>query len=258
MNRVTQKAFLLGVGIAVIISASTAFGQTVSMQLIGPPPGPSLGGVYISPYTALIGAAGQTVPTISGTATSVICDDFTTDVSTGTPPWQAIATNVASINGESSPDTNLKFDQGSAAQQQTDYTVAAYLATEILQAQQASDLTDQGLLSYALWALFDPGTTTNDPFGGNFITGSTSDPSSQIGMAYQDLQNARSATAGLNPSDFSNVTVYTPTPVQGVSQEYIVVSMPEPSSPALLALDLVGVMGFAFLFRRRNRRTKLN
>jgi len=253
MNQGTRKAFLLSAGIGVIISASTAFGQTVSMQLIAPPPGPSLGGVYISPYTALIGPSGQTIPTISGTATTVICDDFTTDVSTETPPWQAIATNLASIDGESSPDQTLKFDQGSATVQQSDYTVAAYLATEILEAQQASDLTAEGELSYALWGLFDSGTSSSDPFGGSFITGTT------LTDAENDLTAAQTYVSAnnLTPSSYANVTIYSPTPLTA-SQEYIVVSMPEPSSPALLALDLVGVMGLAFLLKRRSHRNKLN
>jgi hypothetical protein len=248
-----RGAFLRNAGV-VILFGSSAFAQTVTMELTGPPPGPSLGGVYISPYTALIGPAGQTKATITGVDTTVICDDFTTDVSIETPPWQAVATNLSSIQGESSASTNLKFDQTDAARQQVDYTVAAYLATEILQAQAQGDVTTQGELSFALWGLFD--INPAGPLGGTWITGQT------LAHAQNDLQSAVNyvQTNNLTPGSFANVTVYTPCGTNGIcqtppdqtrSQEYIVVKMPEPSSPALLALYFVAMPVLALVFRRR-------
>src|SRR5262249_20159124 len=158
-------------GAALICLAPGVFAQTVSMELIAPPAGPSMGGVYISPYTALIGAPCQTVPVINGVPTYLICDDFTTDVSINTPPWQALVTNVADLQNEVTPDADLKFDHGSATQQMFDYTVAAYLAVQIMQAKQQGDITKEGQLSFALWGLFDPPPASDGPLSGDWISG---------------------------------------------------------------------------------------
>jgi hypothetical protein len=252
---------------ALICFAPGAFAQIYSMELTAPPPGPSMGGVYISPYTALIGAPGQTVPVITGTSTPVICDDFTTEVSVNTAPWQALKTNLSALTGETTPDNNLKFDQGSglatAQQQIFDYTVAAYLAIQIMQAQALGQTTKQGQLSFALWGLFDP--TPPDPTGplsGAWITGTT--PGTNLFEAKKDLQDAKNAvTAGGGTPDFIaslgySVDIYTPTPIanQGASQEYLtVVAMPEPSSWAILGFDLLATIGLLrFVVRRRAAR----
>jgi hypothetical protein len=236
---------------AFICFAPGVFAQNVTMELIAPPAGPSLGGIYISPYTALIGAPNQTQAVITGVATYVICDDFTTDVSINTPPWQAIGTNVASLQGETTPDNTLKFDHGStaaqAAQQMLDYTIAAYLAVEIMQAKAAGDVTKQGDLSFSLWGLFDPTSVDpNGPLSGHWIAGT------DLTNANQYLTEARNAvlTQGLTPTDFANVTVYSPTP-QSASQEYLTVSMAEPSFLALLGIDLLAVIGLILFVRRR-------
>lgn len=229
----TRQLVLLSLVLTLSISAPSAFAD-VTMVLIAPPPGPVLNGVYISPYTALIGPANDANIMSDGVATSVICDDFFTDVSTGTPPWQAIATNVSDLQGEATPDLNLKFDQNNATQQQFDYTVAAVLSTEILQAQQAGNLGAQGELSFALWGLFDSAAIAGDS------------------VAQADLSNAQSIvmTDQLTPASFSNVTIYTPSPNQNASQEYIVVT-PEAPAMVLLALYLTSLAGLAFLFRDR-------
>ncbi len=210
-----------------------------------------MAGVYISPYTALIGAPNQTKAVITGVATYVICDDFTTDVSVNTPPWQAIGTNVAALQGEAAPDNVLKFDHGStaaqAATQILDYTVAAYLAVEIMEAKWAGDVTKEGRLSFSLWGLFDPTSVdANGPLSSHWVTGS------DLTYANQYLADARNAvlTQGLTPASFSNVTVYSPTP-QSASQEYLVVSMAEPPFLALLGIDLLAVVGLILFVRRR-------
>ena len=217
--------------------ATGAVGQ-VTMQLIAPPPGPSLGGVYISPYTALI----------DGVPTTVICDDFTTEISTSTPPWSADVTNLASLSGETSP-APLKFDTTDAAQQVTGYDVAAYLAIQILQAQEANDVTAQGDLSFALWGVFDPTSSDPDgPLSGNWITGT------DLTNATTDLGLAEAAVAGgWTPSDYS-VTIYTPSPTSA-AQEFLTVTAPEASTPVLLSVDLLGLALVIAFFRRRSLRT---
>jgi hypothetical protein len=218
-----------------------------------------MGGVYISPYTALVGPAGQSVPTITGVPTQVICDDFTTEVSINTAPWQATVTNLGTLQGEPSATTALKFDHSSAIDQMRDYTTAAYLAIEILQAQQQGDTSKQGELSFALWGLFDPtffdslgnivGGDPTGPFSGHWITGTA------LSAANGYLSAAQTAvtTLGLNPSQYSNVDIYTPSP-SSASQEYITVQTPEPTAAALLAVDLFGLGGLILLLRRRPSR----
>jgi hypothetical protein len=239
---------------AFICFAPGVFAQNVTMELIAPPAGPYMAGVYISPYVALIGAPGQTKAVITGDPTYVICDDFTTDVSINTPPWQAIGTNVAALQGETTPNNTLKFDHGSgsaaAAVQIFDYTVAAYLAVEIMQAKAAGDVTKEGRLSFSLWGLFDPTvyspTLGWGPLSGHWVTGS------DLTYANQYLTDARNAvlSQGLTPANYSNVTIYSPTP-QSASQEYLVVRMAEPSFLALLGIDLLAVVGLILFVRRR-------
>jgi hypothetical protein len=234
-----------------ICLAGVAQAGTVTMQLIAPtgacsPAQPCLGGVYSSPYTALIGAANDTTDSsghiINATPTLVICDDFETDVSVSTTPWQATVTNVASISGLGSASKVLKFDQGgSALTQQQDYAAAAYLAIELLQARQQGNSTKQTDLSWALWGLFDQ--APNGPLSGIWI----GDP---------DLTNAKNylsdaLTHAGSSSQYSNVNIYTPNP-QSASQEYIVVSAPEAGAVLVLAVDLFILLSVVVIFRKRS------
>ncbi len=229
--------------LASLCFAGGALAQTVSMELIAPPNGPSMAGVYTSPYTALIGAAGQTTATISGTPTLVICDDFLTDVSTATPPWQATATNMSALAGESTASSAVKFDRtASAAKQITDYMTVAYLAEELMAIDQSTTAgqTTAGELSFAIWNVFD----SFSPLPTDYLN------SAQRTQALNYLSLAQTAVAGKSPTDFSNVTIYTPTP-SGASQEYLTVTTPEASTIALLAVDISGLAGLVFLLRRR-------
>src|SRR5579864_4932804 len=141
-----------------------------TLQLMAPPPGPSLGNYYIDPYTALIGKAGQqgiqAPATINGVSTEVICDDFAANISVNTPSWLANQMTLGALlttdSGGGAGSTAVKFDQNSATQQAFDYVAGAYLANNIFAAQQANNITAQGEYTYALWELFDPGVAIND------------------------------------------------------------------------------------------------
>jgi hypothetical protein len=252
MMKDTQKSKSWYLAAAALICFTPGvFAQNVTMELIAPPAGPSMAGVYISPYVALIGAAGQTEAVITGDPTYVICDDFTKDVSINTPPWQAIGTNLAALQGETTPNNTLKFDQGTgilaAEKQMLDYTIAAYLAVEIMQAKAAGDVNKEGELSFSLWGLFDPTSIDADgPLSGSWITGT------HLTNATTYLLEARNAVLaqGLTPTSFANVTIYSPSPLTA-SQEYLVVSMAEPSFLALLGIDLLAVVGLILFGRRR-------
>jgi hypothetical protein len=214
--------------------ATFAFGD-VSMTLTGPPPGPSMAGVYTSPYTA----------DIDGVSTYVICDDFTTDSYQGLS-WMATVTTVAAL-----PSSTVKFDTGSPATQEQDYATAAYLAGEILAQNQntSAGQYQAGVLSYALWGVFD--TTLLTTYQGSSCTTLHSYgclTSGELTDATNALTTAR-ANAGTY-AQYSNVNVYTPTPLTA-SQEFLTVSTPEPSAPALLAVYLLGLLSVVLVFRRR-------
>jgi hypothetical protein len=241
IKRTVLRSSFAAVGLAIFCCAPSAFAD-VNMVLTGVT-GPFMAGVYTSPYIA----------TIDGVSTLVICDDFLTDVSIG-QAWTADATTVSSLNGPG-PSTAVKFDKSpgtpaEAVVQQQDYAVAAYLAEQILATNQSTQAGQYqaGILSYALWDLFDPALLTtyqspscNHPYG--CLT------QNEIDDAKAALATAQ--TNALSYAQYSNVTIYTPTPVQGLSQEFLAVTMSEPPSPAILAVYFLGLGGLVFVFRRR-------
>jgi hypothetical protein len=256
MRKTIKTQSWLFASLALICLATGAMADsTVTMQLIGPPPGPILGGVYTSPYTALIGPAGQTLgqgqTQINGVSTLVVCDDFQTNMSTVTPPWQAIDTNLNSILGEATTSGVVKFDNSATvAQQQFDYQVAAYLALEILNTDQSTTAgqVTAGQLSFAMWAVFDPPPDSTGPFSGQFVTGS------DLAQAQADLSAAQAA---VNAPGFTlggyNVDIFTSNPL-GAAQEFITVSAPEAATPILLAADVLGLLFFVGFLRKRTAR----
>jgi len=235
-----QKPWLL-LAIALVSTTGTVFG--VTMQLMAPPPGPQMAGVYTSPYKA----------TVDGVPTLIICDDFLGDVSLNTPPWQATVTSVASLPSA----TLVKFDTGFPAQQLLDYGAAAYLAQEILTTDQSTPAGQYtaGVLSYALWDVFDPALLTTYQNNCSAAFGCLS--AQQLFDANAAITAARTNTNAGSYSQYTNVDIYMPSSGSGI-QEFIgfapsgvVATVPEPSAPALLAFYLSGLVGLIFIFRRR-------
>jgi hypothetical protein len=239
-----QRCLVIAVALVCFVTGSFA---DVNITLTGPPPGPSMGGVYTSPYTA----------SIDGVSTSVICDDFTSDSFQGLS-WAATATDLGMLTGGTA-STSVKFEQSDAATQQFDYSVISYLSVELMQVDQSTSAgqTAAGEMSYAIWDVFDPAADLSSPDPltgpelaaiGNPLEGYTS------GYLYNAEQEV--TTLGLTPTNFSartgyNVTIYTATPNQDFTQEFVSVSAPEPSAPALFGVYLSGLVGLIFLYRRR-------
>jgi hypothetical protein len=246
-NRISRPLLVIGTMVC-FVSAVLAAPSTTNITLTGVA-GPSLGGVYTSPYLGTVG---------NETNVAIICDDFTSETYFN-ESWTADVTNLATI-----PSDLLKWDGGyswdgstwtKSLDQSMAYTTAAYLATEILQ---ASTATVQEDLSYALWGLFDAADPVG-PFKGSYLQGTP-----DLTAAQQLLRDAESVVQNqhLTVADFSNVTIYSydssagaPTCLGGSCppppQEFLRVSMAEPSYPAVLAVDLLAVLGLMVVLRRR-------
>jgi hypothetical protein len=210
-----------------------------------------MGGVYTSPYTITDNTTNQT--------TLMICDDFLTNISLGYS-WNASITSLTALSGESSPSTQVKFDNDNAAQQMWDYATAAYLANELMALSSFGNET-AGEFSYAIWGIFDT-QLLNSAYQAGLAAGAEGKlNSTQLTAADNYLSQARAATIGVYNGTTSlsslpyatDVTIYTSSPKTGTgsSQEFLKVTMAEPPSPALLGLDLLAVLGVILIARRR-------
>lgn len=223
-----------------------------------------MGGVYTSPYGISFTGPG-------GPATLMICDDFTTDIQLY-QTWNAAMTTLSTITA--SNVSTLKFNQPAYSQPPggpgiiggpnnvvQDYATAAVLAAELMSLPNigtgSEDTEAAGEYSYALWAVFDINLLTSTSTGYGTLTGA------ELSAAQADLAAAQAMVAAattngqvdltkisINGNSINGLTVYTPTP-GGASQEFLQVSMPEPSYPAVLAVDLLAVLGLIVVLRRR-------
>jgi hypothetical protein len=230
---------------------------TTSFDLTGPvSQTPNLAGVVTSPYSGSIGG-GPTVP--------VICDDFADD-SYIPEQWTAYVTSLSQVISENTSDTYLKWsgatsgaiDAGStlykgwSLSQTQAYEAAALLAIDILNP--ADTLLQQQEYSFALWGLFDPAAFTQ--LGGTSVSdeqGALSYVEAAVADVVEGISPTGTGTLGTYLSNY-NVTIYSyagnasgPPP----PQEFITVSMAEPSALAVLAFDLLGIAGLIFFVRRR-------
>ena len=258
MKHGLQKQAVLS-AIVLLAFAGGLFAQT-SFTLTGVTTSAQMGGVYTSPYFATIQTAGNTQ-----TGVDVICDDFTDEVWIN-ESWSVVATSLASLPdlGTNSPvlwDTGLS--QG--AQQVEDYMTAAILSAQLLSinnpsTQQAEDL------SFAIWDVFDPGASSGLSAADQAnITGVGGYLPTAQALAASDLAAAGNIAAALALDNIANVTIYTASPKSGgavtycpngpggcsAPQEFLVINMAEPPSPALLAVDLLAVLGLVLFVRRR-------
>ena len=232
--------------------ASGVFAETATLQFVNANANYAMGGVYTSPYTI----------SVNGTSTLLICDDFATDVHLGSS-WTANVTYLSDILS-AAPTDGVRFDTGSGSAQISDYVTAAVLAAQLMATNPAT--VQAGEISYAIWSIFDTSplyasiqtaanTNTSASTGYGSLTAAQS--SAIVGYVNSARAIADLALASGNFSGISNLVIYTPiTPPGPNSQEFIglstrPISMPEPSSPAILAIDLLGVAGLFLFIRRR-------
>jgi hypothetical protein len=249
-----EKACFLG-AVIFMCCASGAFADD-SFTLTGvTPSGNNMGGVYTSPYVATI--------TNVGSGINVVCDDYFDEVNFG-ETWQVAVTNLATLSTTGSGDANLRFNASDSA-----YALNAhaqdlgYLTVSILEAQLLSidSSTEQAAdLSFAIWDVFDPGASN----GLADATTIANEESAAASLAASYLTQAGTVAGALALDNIANVTIFTADPDSGgavttctlspscgTPQEFVTVSMAEPSSPSLLGLDLLGVVGLVFFARRR-------
>ncbi len=179
-----------------------------------------MGGVYVGPYNFTGNIKGQ-----SGTF-QLVCDDFADEVYPG-ESWNVTLSSLPSLS-------NVQFS-GS-----TQYQEIAWLTQQMFQ--NLGNAQTVGDIQWAIWDIFDPGVSSNDPYG----TLSTTDQQNVANW----LNSAGTQYAGGN---YSNVAFYTAVlgsqpSGDGRPQEYVgLTPTPEPSAFLLVGLGL----SLALIFGRR-------
>lgn len=237
-------------GVILLLASLAPGAQAVQdqLQLVNAGAYYPMGGVYTSPYGVSINGAA---------AVLLICDDFTTDVTVG-QIWTASVTSFADLQAGTNPAGTPTFNPGSPAPLSViqNYATAAVLSAELMSLPSFASET-AGEYSYALWSIFDTSLLNSTTNAYGTLSGA------ELKAAQKDLSDAQAMVAGAttgNVVDLSKIsigglsinglTIYTPDPLFS-SQEFLQVSMPEPSSHAVLAVDLLAIAGLIVVLRRR-------
>lgn len=203
----------------IVLAAPAALADGSSTLTLTNPGSNVMGGVYVGPYTFTATSGGQQSQVL------LVCDDFTDDVFTG-ESWQAVTSTIPSL-------TNAQF-AGLSQYEQVAYLTQQMFAN-INNPQAVADI------QWAIWDIFDPGISSNDPFG----TISAADQNNIAGWLAAAQTNAANG-------DYADVLVFTPLagtqpPQFGPPQEYVTVT-PEPGT---LALFGIGLVTFGVIARRK-------
>jgi hypothetical protein len=211
-----------------------------------------LDGIYISPYTATVTV--NNVTTLINTP--VICDDFMDEVYLG-ETWNTSVGTVGSTSiGLFGPTLGTPGPENSQG-----YGEVAWLSEQLL-----ANPSNAGAISYAIWAVFEPNQVSSWLLSAPYNDTKTYDAvfvgnGTTLSLLAQAAAAVPNAAAS---SNFSNVTVYTPSPsgapgTPGQAQEFLVVnkvSTPEASAGANLAIDFLAFGALLFVFRRNKFATR--
>jgi len=257
MNNLFRKYSFLTV-VALLLFASASFAQQTQIELTGIGDNATVGGVYVDPYLANVGGA---------TNTQVICDDWSNNTYLN-EQWTANITTMTST-GLPSGATPM-FGNNSAL-----YNEAAWLAAQLIA--NPTNTTMQDEISFALWELtYGQGGTSEENPGPQAYMASALGTSNSIYIGAQNLlcEAQGGVCNGVNwagvASSYDAAGWEILTPVVGSSlpsgdgtpQEFLVdanpsqngtvgTATPESSSVVLLSADMFGLLGLAFVFRRR-------
>jgi hypothetical protein len=245
--------------VLVLLSLGAGLQAADTLQLTTVGASAVMGGVYTSPYGVSVNG---------GPTTLMICDDFTTDSYVGLT-WTATETTLSQISNSSvaglkfatAPYSTTPGIVGGPSNVGIDYATAAVLAAQLMSLPNigtpAENAEMAGELSFAIWGVFDTNLLQNTSTGYGTLTAGQLSAALGYITAAQGLVSA--ATSGgvtnlnlisINGQSINSLTVYTSNPL-GASQEFLRVSMPEPSYPAVLAVDLLAVLGLIVVLRKR-------
>jgi hypothetical protein len=199
----------------------------VTLTLVNPPSSIISNNIYVGPYSINI-TGGGTI--------QAVCDDY--DTHSGFSPW------TANVNTFATTLSNAKFFNlpsiHSGTTETQNYEAAAWLTQQMfaLSPSTANYNTVIGDIHLAIWSIFSSNAyallSSNSVANDWYTSGFTHD---------NDLSS--------NPSEFSNIIIYTPTiSYQNDAQEFMG-ETPEPASMMLFGTGLL-VIGAA-IRRRRTR-----
>lgn len=238
-------------GLVLLASSPLVAQQTTTFYLDNAGSGANLGGVYTSPYNGQVNYPTSAI-------VPVICDDFS-DESFVPEEWTAFVTPLSGlVAGTDSYTGDLKWS-GSAdgtLNQVQGYEAAALLSIDILN---TTGVTQEEY-SFALWELFDPKAFTT--LTADYGVGNSYESAAQGFLNSAEYDASHSTINGGSLSSYLsnyNVTIYSYDPAGGTScgggycppppQEFITV--PEASTPVLMAVDLFGFMALVAFLRKR-------
>lgn len=255
------------------------------IDLTGTNNGANNAGVYTSPYTGTITPyLGTAVPTV------MICDDYYDNSYLG-ESWVANVTQASTLTSPSGTvlydgSDSLYGNAIGGISQAQEYTAVAYMATQIADiyseeltassSQKSTLETEAGNWGFALWDFTNTGVGNgSDPPSNSCVPGETasyclsnsdntvlsglSGGTTEVTTVMGYISQALTVTADQTPANYSNVTIYSYAG-EGTScsgncppppQEFVTVSMDEPSMPLLLGFYGICAIGLGFAFRRR-------